>query len=349
MPLSNHYRIIGLLLTMVALGISFIASLKFGLTHINWDTLIDAWQSNHPNKEELIVQNTRIPRALIATCVGVSLGMAGALMQGLTRNPLASPGIFGINAGAALFVVVASSIFSVHSYVTFTWIAFLGAAISGGLVYLLSSFGKEGLTPLKLTLAGAALTAFFTTLTQGILVSDEGTLDQILFWLAGSIVGRDLDALLYLLPFFAISWICTLFLGRAMTTLTIGENVAKGLGQKTGWVKAIAALCIILLAGGSVAIAGPIGLVGLIIPHIARFLVGSDYRWLLPYCAFLGATFLLLADIGGRYLIMPGGPLTELLVEAGARTTSDEVPVGVITALIGVPFFITIARRSISD
>ncbi|SDW78966.1 iron complex transport system permease protein [Marininema mesophilum] len=349
MPFLKRYRTVGLFMSLIALILSFIGSLKLGLTHINWMTLLDVWQATDPTREQLIVQNTRIPRALIATCVGASLGMAGALMQALTRNPLASPGVFGINAGAALFVVIASSIFSVYSYVSFTWFAFLGAAMSGGLVYLLGSFGRGGLTPLKLTLAGASLTAFFTTLTQGILVSDAGTMDQVLFWLAGSIAGRNLDTLIYVIPFFVIAWICTLSLGGAITTLTMGENVAKGLGQRTGWVKGIAAICIILLAGGSVAIAGPIGLVGLIIPHIARSIAGTDYRWILPYCALLGATFLLLADIGGRYLIMPGEPLTELLTGAGARITSDEVPVGVITALIGVPFFITIARRSISE
>ncbi|MFC4077655.1 FecCD family ABC transporter permease [Salinithrix halophila] len=349
MPLQGTLRPVGLFIGLVALAACFVGSIKLGLTHIDWYTMMDAWQASDPTKEQLVVKTTRLPRALIAVCVGASLGIAGALMQALTRNPLASPGIFGINAGAAFFVVMASSFFSVRSYASFTWIAFLGAAVSGLVVYGLSTLGREGLTPIKLTLAGAAITAFFNTLTQGILVTDENALDEILYWLSGSIVGRNLETLVNVLPFFAIAWVVALLLGRSITTLTIGEDVAKGLGQRTAWVKLTAALAVVLLAGGSVAVAGPIGLVGLVIPHLARFLVGSDYRWILPYCAVLGATFLLLADIGARYLIMPGGPVMAFLSDLGAHVLSDEVPVGVLTALIGAPFFIYIARRSVSE
>ncbi|OYD07056.1 iron ABC transporter [Paludifilum halophilum] len=342
-------RSIGLLISCAVLVFCLIGSIKLGLTKIDWNAMLHAYGTANPSEEQLVIRTTRVPRALIALCVGASLAISGALMQALTRNPLASPTIFGINAGAAFFVVLAASYLSASSYHTFTWIAFFGAAVSGSIVYALSSLGRGGLTPLKLTLAGAAITAFFHTLTQGVLVTEESTLDEVLYWLSGSIVGRKLEMLTDILPFFITAWLVALILARPINTLTMGEHIARGLGQKTGWVKLLAALVIIFLAGGSVAVAGPIGLVGLVVPHIARTLVGSDFRWIIPYCAVLGGSFLLLADIGARYLIMPGSPLVDLLSGLGARTLSDEVPVGVITALIGAPFFIYIARRSITE
>ncbi|PTX60760.1 iron complex transport system permease protein [Melghirimyces profundicolus] len=349
-PLHTPFRLtFGLTAGVLLLLTAFIGSIKLGLTRVDWQTLLEAFRTPDPTKEQLVVRSTRLPRALIAVSVGSSLAMAGALMQALTRNPLASPGIFGINAGAAFFVVAASAFFSVSSFQAYTWIAFFGAAISSLVVYGLGSTGRSGLTPLKLTLAGAAITAFFATLTQGVLVTNESTLDEVLFWLSGSIVGRDLSALAQVLPFMAVAWILTLGIARPITTLMMGDSVARGLGQRTGWVKFFASLCVVLLAGSAVAVAGPIGMAGLVVPHVARYLVGNDYRWMLPYCAVLGGAFLLLADIGARYLIMPGGPVVELLSGTGARVLADEVPVGVITALIGVPFFITIARRSVSE
>ncbi|MDR6225812.1 FecCD family ABC transporter permease [Desmospora profundinema] len=338
----------GLVWGTAAMALSMLASVKWGWTQIDWTSLFTAYTTDTPTREQLVVQSTRVPRALIAASVGASLAMAGALMQALTRNPLASPGIFGINAGAAFFVVAATSFFTVSSLQSYTWIAFAGAAVAGLMVTLLGSSGRTGLTPIKLTLAGAAMTALFSTLTQGILVMDQRTLEEVLLWLSGSIVGRKVETLLSVLPFFAAAWILTLALSSPITTLVIGEDVAKGLGQRTAWVKAGAALCVVLLAGGAVAVAGPISLVGLLVPHIARILVGYDYRWVIPYCFVLGGTFLLLADIGARYLIMPGGPVMAWLTGTGAKVSVDEVPVGVITALLGVPFFITIARRSLS-
>ncbi|GGE26623.1 siderophore ABC transporter permease [Marinithermofilum abyssi] len=341
-------RSAGLVWLIVLWAVSMIASVKLGLTHIDWHTMKDALTTEQPTKEQLVIQTTRIPRALIATFVGASLAVAGALMQALTRNPLASPGILGINAGAAFFVVLATSLFTVSSFSAMTWIAFAGAAVSGVIVFAVSSVGRGGVTPLKLTLAGAAITAFFSTLTQGLLVTDEKTLDEVLYWLAGSIAGRSLDHLWQILPFFLIAWLIALGIARHITILTMGEHVAKGLGQRTAWVKMAAALVVIFLAGGSVAVAGPIGLVGLVVPHIARSMAGNDYRWILPYCALIGASYLLLADVGARYLIMPDGPVMKWMSGLGTRVLTDEVPVGVITALIGTPFFITIARRSIT-
>ncbi|PTM56468.1 FecCD family ABC transporter permease [Desmospora activa] len=341
-------RWMGLASGIVLLLLSMVASVKWGWTHIDWTSFFTAYTTDVPTQQQLVIQSTRVPRALIAAAVGASLAIAGALMQALTRNPLASPGIFGINAGAAFFVVVGTSFFAVNSLQAYTWIAFAGAAVAGLVVALLGSSGRSGLTPIKLTLAGAAITALFSTLTQGILVMDQRTMEEVLLWLSGSIVGRKVETLWTVLPFLVVAWGLALALSSSITTLVMGEDVARGLGQRTAWVKGGAALCVVLLAGSAVAIAGPISLVGLLIPHIARALVGHDYRWVIPYCFWLGGTFLLLADIGARYLIMPGSPLMTWLAGTGSTISVDEVPVGVITALLGVPFFITIARRSLS-
>ena len=325
---SNLMKSGGLVLGVILLIASACASVVLGYTQTSWQTAIAAFKGFDGSNEHIIIQNVRLPRALVAAVVGASLAVAGALMQALTKNPLASPGVFGINAGAGFFVVIAVSVFGVTSLQAFTWISFAGAAAAAFTVYFAGSFGREGLTPMKLTLAGAAMAALFSSLTQGFLVSNEAALDQVLFWLAGSVQGRKLELLYSVLPYTAAAFFICVFLASKINLLMMGEDVAKGLGQKTGTVKLVTAAVIILLAGGAVAIAGPVGFVGIVIPHIARYLVGNDHRWILPYCAVLGAVLLLIADIGARFAAMP-----------------EEVPVGVMTALVGTPFFIYIARR----
>jgi iron complex transport system permease protein len=249
-------------------------------------------------------------------------------MQALTKNPLASPDVFGISAGAGFFLVIGVSIFYVDSLQAFTWIAFAGAAFTAFVVYFIGSFGREGLTPMKLTLAGAAMAGLFASLTQGLLVVNESALDQVLFWLAGSVQGRKLESLQTILPYVIPALIISMIMAQKINVLTMGEAVAKGLGQRTGFVKLLAALIIIVLGGGAVAVAGPISFIGIVIPHFARFLVGHDHRWIIPYSAVLGGALLVIADILARFIIMP-----------------EEVPVGVMTALIGTPVFVYIARR----
>jgi iron complex transport system permease protein len=289
---------------------------------------VEAYTNFNGSNEHIIIQTVRVPRALIAAAVGSSLAIAGAIMQALTKNPLASPGIFGVNAGAGFFVVLSVTFFSAASLNQLTWSAFLGAAVAAITVYFLGSLGKEGLTPMKLTLAGAAIAAFFASFTQGLLVINEKALEEVLFWLAGSVQGRSLDILLGVLPYLIVAWIGSLLLANSINVLSMGEDVAKGLGQKTLLVKICCAIVIVLLAGGAVAIAGPIGFIGIVIPHLARSLVGIDHRWVLPISGILGGILLMFADVGARYVIMP-----------------EEVPVGVMTAIIGTPFFIYIARR----
>jgi iron complex transport system permease protein len=288
----------------------------------------EAFTAFDGTNEHVILQSVRLPRAVIAAVVGACLAVAGALMQALTKNPLASPGVFGINAGAGFFVVMSVAIFQNNSLHSFTWIAFLGAAVAAIAVYFVGAVGREGLTPVKLTLAGAAMAALFSSLTQGLLAVNEAALEQVLFWLAGSVQGRKMEMLYAILPYVTVGLIGSLLLAPKINVLTMGEDIAKGLGQRTGSVKILTTLVIILLAGSAVSIAGPIGFIGIVVPHFAKFLVGTDHRWILPYSAVLGGILLLSGDIGARYIIMP-----------------KEVPVGVMTAFIGIPFFIYIARR----
>jgi iron complex transport system permease protein len=318
----------GFLAAVLLMLLLMCASVIFGYTDTSWRTAIDAYTNYNGSNEHIIIQTVRLPRALIASAVGASLAIAGTLMQTLTKNPLASPGIFGINAGAGFAVVIAITLFSVTDLQAFNGLAFLGAAFAAVSVYAIGSFGREGLTPMKLTLAGAAMSAMFASFTQGLLVVDEAALEQVLFWLAGSVQGRKLETLLNVLPFIGIGWIGSILIAGKMNILSMGEDVAKGLGVNTGLVKMAVGVIVILLAGGSVAVAGPIGFVGIIVPHITRSIIGIDHRWVIPLSGVLGAILLLVADIAARYVLMP-----------------SEVPVGVMTAIIGTPFFIFIARR----
>ncbi|MFC5559761.1 FecCD family ABC transporter permease [Ureibacillus thermophilus] len=324
----TSYKWIGLFVTFLLMIGFMCASVIFGYADTTWRTAIDSFTHYNGSNEHVIIQKVRIPRALIAAAVGASLAIAGVLMQTLTKNPLASPGIFGINAGAGFAVVVAMTIFSVHNMQSFNILAFLGAAFAAISVYIMGSFGREGLTPMKLTLAGAAISAMFASFTQGLLVLDEALLDQVLFWLAGSVAGRNLETLISVIPYMTIAWLGSIFISGKMNIFAMGEDVAKGLGLNTGFIKIAIGILVILLAGSSVAVAGPIGFVGIIVPHLARAIVGMDHRWVIPMAGVLGAILLLAADIAARYIVMP-----------------SEVPVGVMTAAIGTPFFIYIARR----
>lgn len=322
----KRHRAVGLLLGLIVLLLAALASMAFGTADIQPTKVWAALVAFDGSTEHLIIRTVRVPRALIAAAVGGALAVAGALMQGLTRNPLAAPGILGINAGAALAVVLAVFLLRTGSLALYAWFAFGGAAAAAASVYVLGSLGRGGSSPLKLTVAGAALTALLSSLTTATLILSQRTLDEIRFWLAGSVAGRDLDLLVQVAPYLVLGLVVALLMGRQITTLNLGEDVARGLGQGTVWVKAAAAGCIVLLAGGSVAVAGPIGFVGLVVPHAVRFFVGVDYRWILPYAAVGGAILLLLADVAARLVIKP-----------------QELPVGVMTALLGAPLFIHLA------
>ena len=322
-------RVLGLIGAIAALGLVCIASLAFGSKPIPFSTVIESLTSYDDDvTDHLIIRELRVPRTLVGLAVGMALGFAGALMQGVTRNPLADPGILGVNAGAALGVVMGIYLLDVSSLSQYVWLAFVGAAAASVVVYGLGSAGRGGATPVKLALAGAAVAAVLTSLTSGVLLLDVDTLDQFRFWVVGSLAGRGTEILLDALPFMIVGGLLALASGRALNTLSMGDDVARSLGTRVAWSRALAALSVVLLAGAAVAVAGPIAFVGLTVPHVARAFVGPDYRWLLPYSAVLAGILLVGADTIGRIVIRP-----------------SELQVGIVTALVGAPFFILLVRR----
>ena len=318
--------LLGLLLVLILLAC---ASMVLGYTSITWQDVTSAFNAYDGSREHIVVMEMRFPRVVIALLVGGSLALSGSLMQGLTRNALASPSIFGVNSGASLAIVIATAVFGITSPEWFAVFAMVGAAIAASVVYLLGMSGGT-LTPLNLTLAGVAISAFLSSMTSGLLIFNESAMDEILFWLSGSIEGRSLDVVTPLIPIMLMGWLGAILLSGAMNAQALGDDIAKGLGQKTIVVKLITSLVIVLLAGISVAMAGPIAFVGLVAPHLTRGVLGMDFRWALPGSICMGGGLLLAADILARFIVWP-----------------QEVPVGVTMSLIGAPFFIAYARRSI--
>ena len=319
--------LVGIPVGLGLLAFSLLASVRFGAAQIGTADVVGAFLDYDGSRDDLIIRTLRVPRAIIAALVGASLAVAGAIMQGLTRNPLAEPGILGINAGAALAVVAAIFLYGASSLSTYAVFAFVGAGVTALVVYGLGSLGRGGMSPMRITIAGAAMMTMLTSITMALLILSEQTLEQIRFWLAGSVAGRDLDLLLQVLPYLAVGLLIAFGISRQITTLNLGDDVATGLGQRTGVTKALAALAVVLLAGGAVAVAGPIAFIGLVVPHMVRFFAGVDYRWIMPYAAITGAILLVWADVASRLVLSP-----------------QEMPLGVTTALVGAPFFIYLAR-----
>lgn len=322
-------RGLGLLVAVGVLVLVCFLSLAYGSKPMALSTVWDAvWSYDGSIDDHLIVRDLRVPRTMVGLLVGVALGLSGAVMQGVTRNPLADPGILGVDAGAALAVVVAIYVFGVNSFTGYIWFAFVGAGVASVAVYFLGSLGRGGATPVKLALAGAALSALFGSFTSAVLLLDVATLDQYRFWAVGSLVGRDMEVVLQVVPFVAVGTLLAVSTARSLNTLAMGDDVARSLGQRVGLARAASAGAVILLAGAATAIAGPIGFVGLTIPHVARAITGPDYRWVLPWSLVLAPILLLSSDVIGRIIARPG-----------------EIQVGIITAFVGAPFFIALVRR----
>lgn len=314
-----------LLLTLV----SGFASIALGQTAMSLDTV---WQALFAYDDSvvnhIIVRANRLNRAVLALLVGSSLAVSGALMQALTRNALASPSLFGINAGALFFVALAFTFLSLTSVSQFIWFAYLGAAVAGTLVYLLGMSGPAGLSPVRIVLAGAAMTALFVAFTQGLLILNQESLEGILYWLGGSVAGTSFATMKPFVPIFVIALFATALMVRQINLMMLDEAVARSLGQRVLATRLALGVIVVVLAGGSVALAGMIGFIGLIIPHLTRGLFGRDHRWVLPASALLGASLLLGADTLSRFIVPP-----------------QEIPVGALTALVGTPFFIIVARK----
>ena len=276
--------------------------------------------------DDVVIRALRLPRTALGLVVGAALGLAGGLIQGHTRNPLADPGLLGVSAGAAFAVCLSVYAFGLGSVTTNVWFALAGALVASVVVFLLGTMG--GGTPVTLALAGAAVTAFLTALTSGLVLLDRVTLEAYRFWVVGSLVGRGDDVLAQVAPFLLVGLLLALVNAPALNTLQMGEDVARGLGQRIGLARLAGVCAITLLTGAAVAVTGPIAFVGLVVPHVARAVTGPDHRWLLPYSALLGAVLLVGADVLGRVLVRPA-----------------ELPVGLVLAFVGAPFFIALIRR----
>lgn len=312
---------------LILLLLGFLWSVSVGATDIGVRQIFQAVVGADGSEEAMVIRGLRFPRAVTGALVGANLAVAGAIMQGVTKNPLASPQIFGVNAGASFAVAFATVFLANLSPSAIMLAAFLGAAAGGMVVYSLSASG-HGVTPVKLALAGMTVHLFLTSLTEGLILFHEHTTEDILFWLAGAVDGTHWEDVRILGPWTAAGLLGAFFIARSLTLLGLGEEMSRGLGQKNERIRFWAGILVIVLAGVSVAIAGPIGFVGLIIPHIVRQWVGSDYRMVIPCSALYGAVLLIYADVLSRYIAFP-----------------FESPVGIVTAIVGAPFFLYLARR----
>lgn len=270
----------------------------------------------------------RVPRTGLALLVGAALGTAGAVMQSLTRNPLADPGILGVNAGAALAVVYGIAYLGISTPAQYMWLAVGGAGAAAVLVYVIGSRGRGGATPVKLALVGTMVTAALSSLVSAVLLPRLDVVDTFRFWQIGGVGGASADGILQVLPLLAAGFVLSLASARGLNALALGDDLATGLGQHVARTRLLAALGAVLLCGAATAAAGPIGFVGLVVPHMVRLLTGPDNRWVLPLSALTGAALVTLADVTGRLVARP-----------------EDMEVGIVTAVIGAPVFIAVARR----
>lgn len=321
-------RLLGLAGAAVGLAMLTLLSIAVGSKSIPLDVVLTSLLDNSGQGDAFVVWDLRIPRTVVGMAVGVGLGVAGALVQALTRNPLADPGILGVNAGAALFVAIGISVFGVTSVGGYVWFAFAGALVVTTAVYVIGSAGRGGADPMQLTLAGVALGAVLTGVMTSMLLIDPQAFDQMRSWSAGSIVNRGWATLVPVLPFLAAGLVLAAVAAGPLNSIALGDDLARSLGTPVVRTRVTVVLAVTLLAGGATAIAGPIGFVGLMIPHIARWLVGPDQRWILAYTVFLAPSLVLAADILGRLVIRPG-----------------ELPAGIVTAFVGAPILVLLVRR----
>jgi len=323
-------RALGLVGAVIVLLGAIILSLALGARDVSFDAVIGAlFSPDLDNNDHVVIRDLRVPRTVIGLVAGAALAVAGAIMQGLTRNPLADPGLLGVNAGASLFVVIGITFFGVSAASGYIWFAFAGAGIATVVVYLIGAGRSGNPTPVTLTLAGTAVTAVLTSVITLLLLTNLDTLNQYRFWAVGSLVGRGLDTVGTLAPFLVVGGVLAVVVARMLNVLALGEDVARGLGQNVLVARALSAAVIVILCGSATAIAGPIVFVGLVVPHIARRITGPDYRWIIAYSAVIGPALLVLADVVGRLVVRP-----------------TELEAGIVVAFIGAPVMIALVRRS---
>ncbi|MFB6679195.1 FecCD family ABC transporter permease [Streptomyces sp. NPDC056390] len=325
-----------LLVALIATGLAVLCLLSLGLgaLQIPPGQVVRALTGQPVGaRVEDIVWSVRVPRTALGLVAGAALGLSGGVMQALTRNPLADPGILGVSAGAAFAIVLAAGVAGIGSLLGYIWFAFAGAMAASIVVHLLGRLGSSGSTPVKLALAGVAVTAVLSSLTSAVVLTDPEALDRYRFWSAGSLADQDASTVLRILPFLAAGTLLALASAPALNSLALGDDIAASLGRRLGLVRLQGVVAVTLLTGAAVAVIGPVVFIGLVVPHVARVLaqyagLGPDHRWLLPLSASLAGGLLLGADILGRVIDRP-----------------VEIQAGIIVAFVGRPFFIALVRR----
>lgn len=320
-------RLIGLVVALAALLALLVLSVMIGATAIAprvvWDALV------HPSAgiDQYAIRDFRLPRTIVGLVVGMALGLSGALIQALTRNPLAEPGILGVHAGASFAVTVAVGVLGVRDSLGYMWFAFAGALIVTLMVLALGST-RQGQSPVVMVLAGVCVAAVLGGAREALQLTNEDAFDAMRYWNAGSIVGRPLDVVWPILPFFAVALVTAFAITGPLNAMALGDELAATQGVRLRLTRVLSVIALTLLAGGATAIAGPIGFIGLMVPHVARWIVGPNQRWIFAYSLLLAPSLLLASDILGRVVMRP-----------------SEIPVGIVTAFVGAPVLIVLVRR----
>lgn len=320
-------RLLGLVLALVLLLALLVLSLMIGSTSIAPSVVWDALLNPSADSDQFAIRDFRLPRTVVGLVVGVALGLSGALIQALIRNPLADPGILGVHAGASFAVTVAVGLLGVRDAQGYMGFAFAGALIVTLLVLALGST-RKGSSPVVMVLAGVCVGAVFGGAREALQLTDPDAFDAMRYWNVGSITGRPLEVVWPVLPFFAVALVLALAVAGPLNALALGDDVARAQGVRLARTRVLAVIALTLLAGGATAIAGPIAFVGLMVPHVARWIVGPDQRWIFAYSVLLAPSLLLVSDVLGRVVMRPG-----------------EIPVGVVTAFVGAPVLVALVRR----
>lgn len=318
----------GFVLAVACLAVVVMLSLAIGTRNIPAGTVFSAVIGTGSGDDVSVVQTLRIPRTLMGLLVGAGLGVAGALIQAVTRNPLADPGILGVNAGAAFAVAIGVGVLGITSPLGYVWFAFAGALVTTIVVYLIGAAGRGPVSPARITLAGVAIGAVLAGFTSAMVLANPRGFNAMRAWEAGTLADRGWDPITMAGPFLMAGLVLSLLLGRALNAVALGDDLARSLGARVMRTRVLALLAITLLAGAATAMAGPIAFVGLMIPHVARWIVGPDQRWIIAYSMLLAPILLLAADVLGRVVLRPG-----------------ELQVGIVTAVLGAPVLILLVRR----
>ena len=328
MLLPKHILLVSMLLLILFL-ISIVLSLGFGSRTVSFAGILDGLFHPEVISHEATIVRQRIARTIFSLMCGAALGVSGALMQAVTRNPIADPSILGVNTGASLFVVSGMAFLSINSASSYIWLAIIGAILTAIFVFSIGSMGASGATPLKLVLAGAATSAILSSLVTAIMIPRTNVMDKFRFWQVGSVGSGTWDTVQLFIPFLVIGLIIALCTAPGLNALALGDEVATGLGVRTGSLRLIASFAGVVLCGAATALAGPIGFIGLLATHLVRLMIGADIRFIMPLAALTGASVLTIADVCGRFLGSPG-----------------ELEVGILTAFIGAPILILITMKA---